>query len=182
MFWVFSSVIEVIVTQYVKLINILHSIWGPELHIHWKSWQIIPLSGKCIAGRDSRKASLALVEPKVKSTWQCQWKDKWKKKWRKYQMMMLDNVIVFALVGLKHTCQNISIFQSSQMSFTITTSESCAAASTKHRFVLFYYYYFSHFVHHETKMSLKADIFLMLTSEGLTSSRFAALRFHRCRT
>lgn len=82
------------------------------------------------------------------------------------------------VVRLQHTCQNISVFHLSQMSFTITTSGSCAAASTKHRFVLF----FSPLVHHETKMSLKRDIFMMLTSEGLRSSRFAALRFHRCRT
>lgn len=50
----------------------------------------------CLAGRDFRKASLALVELKVTSTWQCQWKDTWKKKRRKYQMKM---IMILSLCG-----------------------------------------------------------------------------------
>lgn len=51
---------------------------------------------RCIAGKDLRKASLALVENKVMSAWQYQWKDKWKKKWSKYEMMMIDCNTVFS--------------------------------------------------------------------------------------
>lgn len=90
-------------------------------------------------------------------------------------------MMTYLCCRIKTTHQNTNIFQ---MSFTIVTSGRCAAGSTKVRFMSLLDVVFVGFFHlyFETEMSLERDTFMMLPSEELSSSRAAALRFHRCTT